>query len=105
MLRQTLRRRDERPAALDAGFVRAYAACRHSHAEWRAGVARWKCRSAPSRFRRRPILVQGSVRATVAHLVREIEPDVVGLSVMTFQRETALRLGRLGRPLAAPARG
>src|SRR3954462_3139897 len=45
------------------------------------------------------ILVQGSVRATVAHLVREIEPDVVGLSVMTFQRETALRLARLVRQL------
>src|SRR5262249_30847916 len=43
------------------------------------------------------ILVQGSVRATVSHLVREIEPDVVGLSVMTFQRGTALKQVR---PLA-----
>jgi radical SAM superfamily enzyme YgiQ (UPF0313 family) len=50
------------------------------------------------------ILVQGSVRATVAHLVREIEPDVVGLSVMTFQRETALKLARLVRQLRPHAR-
>src|SRR3954464_12868177 len=50
------------------------------------------------------ILVQGSIRATVAHLVREIEPDVVGLSVMTFQRETALRLARLVRQLRPHAR-
>src|SRR5437588_194194 len=45
------------------------------------------------------ILVQASVRATVAHLVREFEPDVVGLSVMTFQRATALKLARLIRQL------
>ncbi len=32
------------------------------------------------------ILVQSTVRATVERLVRDIEPDVVGLSVMTFQR-------------------
>src|SRR3954452_21757222 len=51
------------------------------------------------------ILVQGSVRATVAQLVREIEPDVVGLSVMTFQRETALRLARLVPQLRPHARG
>jgi len=50
------------------------------------------------------ILVQGSVRATVAHLVREIEPDVVGLSVMTFQRDTALKLARLVRQLRPHAR-
>ena len=35
------------------------------------------------------ILVQGSVRATLEHLVKEIQPDLVGLSVMTFQRKTA----------------
>ena len=36
------------------------------------------------------ILVQTSVRETVARLVRELDPEVVGLSVMTFQRHTAL---------------
>src|SRR5262249_22842691 len=50
------------------------------------------------------ILVQGSVRATVSHLVREFEPDVVGLSVMTFQRTTALKLARLVRQIRPQAR-
>jgi radical SAM superfamily enzyme YgiQ (UPF0313 family) len=38
------------------------------------------------------ILVQGRVAATVDRLVAEHQPDVVGFSVMTFQRRTALRL-------------
>ena len=38
------------------------------------------------------ILVQGRVMATVDRLLAEHQPDVVGLSVMTFQRRTALRL-------------
>ncbi len=45
------------------------------------------------------ILVQHSVRETVERLVREIQPDVVGLSVMTFQRKTALRIIKLVRSL------
>ena len=32
------------------------------------------------------------MRETVERLVREIEPDVVGLSVMTFQRKTAFQI-------------
>ena len=43
------------------------------------------------------ILVQDRVVATVERLLREQQPDVVGLSVMTFQRKTALRLIRLIR--------
>ena len=50
------------------------------------------------------ILVQQSVRETVERLVREIEPDVVGLSVMTFQRHTALRIVELVRRLRPAAR-
>ena len=38
------------------------------------------------------ILVQSRVRETVERLVRELRPNLVGLSVMTFQRRTALRL-------------
>src|SRR5258706_9408997 len=38
------------------------------------------------------VLVQREVRETVERLVRERKPDVVGLSVMTFQRRTAKRL-------------
>jgi anaerobic magnesium-protoporphyrin IX monomethyl ester cyclase len=38
------------------------------------------------------VLAQGRVGDTVDRLVREHEPDLVGLSVMTFQRRTALRL-------------
>jgi len=45
------------------------------------------------------VLVQQRVADTVTRLVREYEPDVVGLSVMTFQRVTAQRLIRLIRAL------
>jgi len=45
------------------------------------------------------ILVQREVRATVERLVREWQPDLVGLSVMTFQRKTALRIIQLIRAL------
>jgi len=45
------------------------------------------------------VLVQSQVRAVVERLVREREPDVVGLSVMTFQRHTAQRLIELIRAL------
>ncbi len=43
------------------------------------------------------ILVQDKVVATVERLMKEHDPDVVGLSIMTFQRRTALRLTRLIR--------
>jgi anaerobic magnesium-protoporphyrin IX monomethyl ester cyclase len=45
------------------------------------------------------VLVQDAVRATVERLVRESAPEVIGLSVMTFQRRTAHRLIRLLRTL------
>jgi anaerobic magnesium-protoporphyrin IX monomethyl ester cyclase len=45
------------------------------------------------------ILAQDRVGPTVERLVREHDPEVVGLSVMTFQRRTALRLVRLIRSL------
>src|SRR4029453_13531226 len=45
------------------------------------------------------ILVQRSVRERVQHLFQEFEPDVVGLSVMTFQRRTAMRIIDLVRAL------
>jgi radical SAM superfamily enzyme YgiQ (UPF0313 family) len=50
------------------------------------------------------ILAQGQIGPTVARLVREHRPDVVGLSVMTFQRETALKIARLVRQLAPDVR-
>jgi radical SAM superfamily enzyme YgiQ (UPF0313 family) len=50
------------------------------------------------------ILVQDRVRATVERLVRERRPDVVGLSVMTFQRKTALKIVDLVRSLQPEAR-
>src|SRR5580765_950944 len=40
------------------------------------------------------ILAQHAVAATVERLLREHDPEVVGLSVMTFQRRTALRIVR-----------
>ncbi|HEX6465262.1 MAG TPA: radical SAM protein, partial [Vicinamibacterales bacterium] len=45
------------------------------------------------------ILAQSTVAATVTRLMREFDPDVVGLSVMTFQRRTAFRLIRLIRSM------
>ena len=45
------------------------------------------------------ILAQGEVRTTVERLVRERSPDLVGLSVMTFQRRTALDIIQLIRAL------
>ena len=50
------------------------------------------------------ILVQHKVRETVERLVREIQPDMVGLSVMTFQRKTALRIIQLVRALRPAVR-
>src|SRR5215510_6486987 len=43
------------------------------------------------------ILAQDSVGATVERLVREEQPDLVGLSVMTFQRATARKVISLVR--------
>jgi anaerobic magnesium-protoporphyrin IX monomethyl ester cyclase len=45
------------------------------------------------------ILEQKNVRAAVERLVREWDPQVLGLSVMTFQRKTALKIVRLVRSL------
>jgi len=45
------------------------------------------------------ILVQGHVGETVTGLVTTLQPDVVGLSIMTFQRHTAGRIAALVRRL------
>src|ERR1700730_443966 len=45
------------------------------------------------------ILVQRRVRETVTRLVREFNPAIVGLSIMTFQRRTAARIIDLIRAL------
>jgi anaerobic magnesium-protoporphyrin IX monomethyl ester cyclase len=45
------------------------------------------------------ILVQRQVRETVTRLVSELNPEIVGLSVMTFQRRTAGRIIELVRAL------
>src|ERR1700719_4761072 len=45
------------------------------------------------------ILVQRQVRETVTRLVSELNPEIVGLSVMTFQRRTAGRIIDLVRAL------
>ncbi len=45
------------------------------------------------------ILAYRSVRSTVTDLVRKFDPQVVGLSVMTFQRRTASRIIELVRTL------
>jgi anaerobic magnesium-protoporphyrin IX monomethyl ester cyclase len=41
------------------------------------------------------ILVQGQVGPTIARLMQELQPEVVGLSVMTFQRATAFKVAEL----------
>ena len=45
------------------------------------------------------ILVQGRVRETITRLMCEFDPQVVGLSIMTFQRRTAVRVIDLVRTL------
>jgi len=50
------------------------------------------------------VLAQTSVQDTVAHLVRDTAPDVVGLSVMTFQRSTARRIISFIRSIAPATR-
>jgi anaerobic magnesium-protoporphyrin IX monomethyl ester cyclase len=45
------------------------------------------------------ILAQATVRETVTDLIATHQPDLVGLSIMTFQRRTALRIIRLIRGL------
>src|SRR5688572_21170322 len=50
------------------------------------------------------VLVQRKVRQSVEHLLRKFAPDVVGLSVMTFQRRTALRIIGLVRALRPTVR-
>lgn len=45
------------------------------------------------------ILRHREVRQTIVNLMREIEPEVIGLSVMTFQRRTAERIIGLLRAL------
>jgi radical SAM superfamily enzyme YgiQ (UPF0313 family) len=49
------------------------------------------------------ILAQKSVPETVTTLVTSLRPDVVGLSVMTFQRKTALKVIALVRALRPQA--
>ena len=45
------------------------------------------------------VLAQSSVQATVVRLIEELKPQLVGLSVMTFQRGTARRIISLIRSL------
>lgn len=45
------------------------------------------------------ILVQSAVEDTIRRLIIEIDPDVVGLSIMTFQRHTAFAIMALLRAL------
>src|SRR5437773_1516201 len=50
------------------------------------------------------ILAQRRIRETVEQLVRNLKPDLVGLSVMTFQRATAKRIVDLVRSPRPDAR-
>jgi anaerobic magnesium-protoporphyrin IX monomethyl ester cyclase len=49
------------------------------------------------------ILAPHAIRETVTRLVRDVDPDVVGLSIMTFQRGTARKIAGLLRTLAPRA--
>lgn len=50
------------------------------------------------------VLCASTVRETVTRLVRELDPELVGLSVMTFQRHTAGRIMELIRSLKPEAK-
>ena len=45
------------------------------------------------------VVVQRHVRPTIERLMREVDPDIVGLSIMTFQRGTARKIAALVRSL------
>jgi radical SAM superfamily enzyme YgiQ (UPF0313 family) len=45
------------------------------------------------------ILARAQVTATVTRLIRDLQPDVVGMSIMTFQRATAFNIARLIKSL------
>jgi anaerobic magnesium-protoporphyrin IX monomethyl ester cyclase len=49
------------------------------------------------------VLVQSAVRKTVEQLARQYAPDIVGLSIMTFQRSTARRIISLIRAVRPEA--
>ncbi len=50
------------------------------------------------------VLVQQRVRETVTRLLSELNPEVVGLSIMTFQRRTAVRIIALVRSMQPTAK-
>jgi hypothetical protein len=50
------------------------------------------------------VLIQQRVWATIQHLMEEIQPELVGLSVMTFQRKTACKIIELLRSLRPAVR-
>jgi radical SAM superfamily enzyme YgiQ (UPF0313 family) len=50
------------------------------------------------------VLAQASVTSTIERLMRDLQPDVVGLSIMTFQRVTAFKIARLVRALKPDVR-
>jgi len=50
------------------------------------------------------VLAQDRVRTTIEALMKTIEPDLVGLSIMTFQRKTAKKIVDLLRSLRANLR-
>jgi radical SAM superfamily enzyme YgiQ (UPF0313 family) len=50
------------------------------------------------------VLAQSNVTRTIERLIRELQPDVVGLSIMTFQRGTAFKIARLVRTLKPDVR-
>jgi radical SAM superfamily enzyme YgiQ (UPF0313 family) len=45
------------------------------------------------------ILARSRVTATVERLIRDLQPDVVGMSIMTFQRATSFNIARLIKSL------
>ena len=80
----------ERSALLDAGLVRAHAVTDDADAERRAGVARRqrRIRTTASPIADLVLAQRDVARHRRAARSLEHEPDVVGLSVMTFQRKT-----------------
>jgi radical SAM superfamily enzyme YgiQ (UPF0313 family) len=49
------------------------------------------------------ILMHGHIREVVRDLVSQVQPDVIGLSVMTFQRPTAFKIAQFVRSLRPKA--
>ena len=92
-----------------SGFLRTYASSGRSHAQWSLSSLAGNIDSHHQVAIADLILAQSRVVPTVERLLQTVQPDVVGLSLMPFQRpprspSTDLATGYRSRGRVAPTR-